>query len=99
MRRAAIYVRVSTDDQTVENQIQALQEIAHRRGWQIAATYSDHGISGAKGRDKRPSLDQMLKDAQRRRFDVIMAWSVDRLGRSLADLLSTIQHLEACGVD
>ena len=93
MKRAAIYVRVSTNDQTVENQVHALQEIAHRRGWQITATYDDQGISGAKGRDMRPGLDAMLKDAQRRRFDVSMAWSVDRLGRSLTDLLHFIQYL------
>ena len=99
MKRAAIYIRVSTDDQTVENQAHALQEVAQRRGWEIVTTYSDQGISGAKGRDKRPGLDQMLKDSQRRRFDVIMSWSVDRLGRSLTDLLHVIQHLEACGVD
>jgi DNA invertase Pin-like site-specific DNA recombinase len=99
MKRAAIYVRVSTDKQTVENQIRALTEIAERRGWQIVAQYSDAGISGAKGRDKRPGLDQMLKDAQRRKFDIVMAWAIDRLGRSLIDLLGTIQTLEACGVD
>jgi DNA invertase Pin-like site-specific DNA recombinase len=96
--RAAIYVRVSTDKQTVENQIRALTEIAERRGWQIVERYSDAGISGAKGRDKRPRLDQML-DAQRRKFDIVMAWAVERLGRSLLDLLGTIQTLEACGVD
>ena len=61
--------------------------------------YHDAGISGAKGRDGRPGLDQMLKDASRRKFDVIMAWAIDRLGRSLIDLLGTIQTLEACGVD
>jgi len=63
------------------------------------STRSDAGISGAKGRDGRPGLDQMLKDASRRKFDVIMAWSIDRVGRSLIDLLGTIQTLEACGVD
>jgi DNA invertase Pin-like site-specific DNA recombinase len=98
-KRAAIYVRVSTDKQTVENQVQALRQIAERRGWEVAEQYSDAGISGSKGRDQRPGLDQMLKDAQRRRFDVVMAWSVDRIGRSLVDLLGTIQELEACGVD
>jgi DNA invertase Pin-like site-specific DNA recombinase len=100
MRHAALYVRVSTDKQTVENQIRALTEIAERRGWEIVGEpYSDAGISGAKGRDKRPGLDRMLKDAQRRKFDIVMAWAVDRLGRSLLDLLGTIQTLEACGVD
>jgi DNA invertase Pin-like site-specific DNA recombinase len=60
--------------------------------------YSDAGISGAKGRNGRPGLDSMLKDASRRKFDIVMAWAIDRLGRSLSDLLDTIQHLEACGV-
>src|SRR5215831_17288955 len=99
MKRAAIYVRVSTDGQTVENQVRELRQVAERRGWTIVETYSDAGISGAKGRDQRPGLDQMLKDAQRRSFDVVMAWAIDRLGRSLIDLLGTIQHLEAVGVD
>jgi DNA invertase Pin-like site-specific DNA recombinase len=98
-KRAAIYVRVSTDKQTVENQVQALRQIAERRGWEVVEQYSDAGISGAKGRDGRPGLDQMLKDASRRKFDVIMAWAIDRVGRSLIDLLGTIQTLEACGVD
>jgi hypothetical protein len=91
--------RVSTDKQTVENQVIALRQIAERRGWEVVDQYSDAGISGAKGRDGRPGLDQMLKDASRRKFDVIMAWAIDRLGRSLIDLLSTILTLEACGVD
>jgi DNA invertase Pin-like site-specific DNA recombinase len=97
--RAALYLRVSTDAQTVENQRRELRQIAERRGWKIVAEYHDTGISGAKGCDKRPGLDQMLKDAQRRSFDVVMAWAIDRLGRSLIDLLGTIQTLEACGVD
>jgi DNA invertase Pin-like site-specific DNA recombinase len=98
-KRAALYLRVSTDKQTVENQMRELRQIAERRGWEIVEQYHDAGISGAKGRDGRPGLDQMLKDAQRRRFDVVMAWAIDRLGRSLIDLLGTIQTLEACGVD
>jgi DNA invertase Pin-like site-specific DNA recombinase len=98
-KRAAIYVRVSTDKQTVENQLRELRQIAQRRGWEVVTEYHDAGISGVKGRDDRPGLDQMLKDAQRRRFDVVMAWAIDRLGRSLIDLLGTIQTLEACSVD
>ena len=99
MKRAAIYVRVSTDGQTVDNQLVALRQIAERRSWQVVETYSDAGISGAKGWDKRPGLDQMLNDASKRKFDVVMAWAIDRLGRSLIDLLATVQHLEACGAD
>jgi DNA invertase Pin-like site-specific DNA recombinase len=98
-KRVAIYVRVSTDKQTVENQVAALRQIAERRGWEVVEQYSDAGISGAKGRDGRPGLDKMLKDASRRKFDVIMAWAIDRVGRSLIDLLGTIQTLEACGID
>jgi DNA invertase Pin-like site-specific DNA recombinase len=98
-KRAALYVRVSTDRQTVENQIAALSKVAEARGWQIVETFSDAGISGAKGRRDRPGLDEMLKQAQRGRFDVVMAWAIDRLGRSLVDLLQTIESLKACGVD
>ena len=98
-KRAALYVRVSTDHQSVENQVRELKQIAGRRGWSVAEVYRDAGISGAKGRDQRPGLDALLKDAGRRKFDVVMAWAIDRLGRSLIDLLGTIQHLEAVGVD
>jgi DNA invertase Pin-like site-specific DNA recombinase len=83
----------------VENQIRELRQVAERRGWEVVEVYNDAGISGAKGRNGRPGLDSMLKDASRRRFDVAMAWAIDRLGRSLTDLLHIIQHLEACGVD
>jgi DNA invertase Pin-like site-specific DNA recombinase len=98
-KRAALYVRVSTDAQTVENQIHELRQVAERRGWQVVEIYRDAGISGAKGRDQRPGLDAMLKDASRRKFDILMAWAIDRLGRSLIDLLRTIQDLEDVGVD
>jgi DNA invertase Pin-like site-specific DNA recombinase len=98
-KRAAIYVRVSTDKQTIENQLRELRQIAKRRGWEVVLEYRDAGISGSKGREARPGLDEMLNDAQRRRFDVVMAWAIDRLGRSLIDLLGTIQALEACRVD
>src|SRR6516164_5477954 len=98
-KRAALYVRVSTDAQTVENQIRELRQVARRRGWDVIEVYSDAGISGAKGRNGRPGLDSMLKDASRRKFDIVVAWAIDRLGRSLSDLLDTIQHLDACGVD
>jgi len=98
-KRAALYVRVSTDHQTVENQTRELRQVAERRGWEVVHVYSDAGISGAKGRADRPGLKQILEDANRRKFDIVMSWAIDRLGRSLIDLLGTIQHLEACGVD
>jgi DNA invertase Pin-like site-specific DNA recombinase len=99
MRRVALYTRVSTDSQTTENQERELREIASRSGWEIVEVYRDHAISGAKGRDQRPAFDALCKDATRRKFDMVMAWSVDRLGRSLQDLVSFLSELHAAGVD
>jgi len=101
MKRAAIYARVSTRNghQDPETQLLALRQVAERAGWQIVGEYVDNGISGAKGRDKRPSFDRLYKDATRRKFDVIMAWSVDRLGRSLQDLVGFLAEVHAQGVD
>jgi len=82
--KAALYVRTSTVDQTVDNQVCELEAVAERLGHEIVEIYADNGISGAKGRDRRPAFDRLCRDATRRRFDIIMAWSVDRLGRSLA---------------
>lgn len=99
MKRAALYLRVSTADQTVENQRRDLTAVAEMRGWKIVQEYADEGVSGAKGREGRPRLDAMMKDAQRRKFDVVMCWAMDRLGRSTIDLIRAAQHFEACGVD
>jgi DNA invertase Pin-like site-specific DNA recombinase len=96
-KRAALYVRVSTDAQTVENQIRELRQVARRRGWDVVEVYSDAGISGAKGRNGRPGLDTMLKDASRRKFDIVMAWAIDRLGRSLSDLYQSSVNLTRLG--
>ncbi len=98
-KRAALYLRVSTGDQTTDNQRRELEAAAAAKGWEITATYCDDGISGAKGRDKRPALDAMLKDATRGRFDVLMVWAVDRIGRSLPDLVGTLQELHGAKVD
>lgn len=99
MARVALYVRVSTNGQTVENQVRELTAWAERAGHDIVATYTDQGISGAKGRDSRPGFDRALKAATRRRYDMLAAWSVDRLGRSVQDLVATLQELRAAGVD
>jgi DNA invertase Pin-like site-specific DNA recombinase len=99
MRRVAIYTRVSTDKQSTANQERELREIAERSGWEIVKVYRDAGISGAKGRDRRPSFDALCKDAARRRFDMVMAWSVDRLGRSLQDLVAFLSELHALRID
>jgi DNA invertase Pin-like site-specific DNA recombinase len=96
--KVAIYARVSTASQTVDNQTKELERLAALRGWTIVATYRDEGISGAKGRDGRPALDQMLKAAAKREFDLIAVWSIDRLGRSLQHLVTTVNDLHAQGV-
>ena len=99
LKKVALYLRVSTKGQSVENQRQELEAVAVRSGWQIVAIYQDAGISGAKGRDKRPGYDELLKDATRRKFNLVAAWSVDRLGRSLKELVSFLSELHALGVD
>ena len=98
MKRVAIYLRVSTDKQTTDNQRRELEGVAARSGWQVIQIYKDKGVSGAKGRDKRPGLDAMMKGVNRKEFDMVAAWSVDRLGRSLTDLLSILQGLHEKGV-
>ncbi len=98
-KRVALYIRVSTDEQTTDNQRRELEGVAKRSGWKIVDIYEDNGISGANGREKRPALDKLLKDAARREFDMIAAWSVDRLGRSLQHLVGLLEELQALGVD
>ena len=96
--RAAIYCRVSTHGQTTENQRLALEQVAAFRGWKVVEIYIDHAISGAKGRDKRPAFDKMCKDATRRKFDVVMAWAIDRIGRSVHDVSGFMVEMDALGV-
>lgn len=97
--RVALYSRVSTDDQTCLNQERELRAVAAHRGWKIVKEYSDHGISGAKDRGSRPGLHQMLKAASQGKFDLVMCWSVDRLARSLMNLLNMLADLDAASVN
>jgi hypothetical protein len=90
-KRAGIYLRVSTGDQTVENQRQALIEAVAHQGWRVVEEFVDSGVSGAKGRDKRPPFDRLCK--------AVAAWSVDRLGRSLQDLVGLLGELNGAGCD
>jgi DNA invertase Pin-like site-specific DNA recombinase len=99
MNRAAIYLRVSTTDQHTSNQENELRQAAERAGWNVVKVYKDHGISGSKGRDKRPAFDALHRDAAKRQFNVVMAWNVDRLGRSLQDLVGFLSHLHALRID
>jgi DNA invertase Pin-like site-specific DNA recombinase len=96
-QRVALYLRVSTDGQTVENQQRELQAVAERHGWQVVGVFSDPGVSGTK--EKRPELDKLMRGVSRKDFDVVAAWSVDRIGRSLQHLLSFLGELKAKGVD
>ena len=93
--RAAIYARVSTVDQEPENQLGEIRRYVEARRW-TAVEYVDKGVSGAK--DRRPALDQLLADAKRRRFDVLVCWRLDRLGRSLKHLITLLDELQALGV-
>ena len=98
-KKVALYSRVSTDKQTTENQLIELRAVAQNHGWKIVEEYVDHGISGAKGRSQRPEFDRLLKDATRKKFDLIASWSVDRLGRSLQDLVAFLSEIHAKKVD
>jgi DNA invertase Pin-like site-specific DNA recombinase len=98
-KTVAIYTRVSTDSQDCANQERELRAVADRAGWEVVRVYSDHGVSGAKRREARPAFKAMCDDAARRRFDMIAAWSVDRLGRSLQDLVGFLSDIQAWRVD
>ena len=98
-RNVALYARVSTDGQSTENQLRELRAAITRHGWSIVAEYVDHGISGAKGRKDRPRFDALLHAVARKEFDMVAAWSVDRLGRSLQDLVTFLSDMQSKKVD
>jgi DNA invertase Pin-like site-specific DNA recombinase len=98
-KRVGIYLRVSTTDQTVENQRQDLMRVAAQRDWEIVEEYIDHGISGAKGRDKRPAFNSLAKAAAHGKLDMVAAWSIDRLGRNLGHLVQFTDELRQQGVE
>ena len=93
--KAALYARVSTLEQAPENQLTELRRYVDARGW-TAQEYVDHGVSGAK--ERRPALDQLIRDARRRRFDTVVCWRLDRLGRSLKHLVTLLDEFQALGV-
>ena len=97
--RCVIYTRVSTDNQTTDNQLMELKRVAELKGLTIIDTFTDEGISGAKGRDKRTGFDNLIKGAVKKEFDTILVWSVDRLGRSLQDLVSFLNEIHSVGCD
>lgn len=99
MKRIAVYVRVSTGSQNTETQERELRAWADKAGWETVSVYRDAGISGSKGREARPAFDALCKDAARRKFDLVAAWSVDRLSRSVHDLASFLRELHALRID
>ena len=99
MKRCVIYARVSTDSQTTDNQINELNRVAELKGYKIVHTFKDEGISGAKGRDERKGFDELIKSAVKKDFDMILCWSVDRLGRSLQDLVSFLNEIHSVNCD
>jgi DNA invertase Pin-like site-specific DNA recombinase len=98
-KRVALYLRVSTSEQTTRNQQRELREVAERHGWDVVTVFEDAGISGSKGREARPGFDALMKAVARREIDMVAAWSVDRLGRSLTHLLTFLTDLHAKNVD
>ena len=99
MKRVVIYGRTSTDKQTVENQLQTLREVSRRNDWEIVEEYTDEGISGSHGRNRRPSFDRLLKDSVRGKFEGILVWDISRLGRSLQDLISFLNDIQSKNID
>ncbi|MGI9293844.1 MAG: recombinase family protein [Pseudomonadales bacterium] len=98
-KQVAIYARVSTGEQTPDNQLEELRTVAQRMQWQVVSEFVDHGISGAKDRDQRPAYDQLCTAIARREIELVMAWSVDRLGRSLQKLVRFLSELQAKHID
>jgi DNA invertase Pin-like site-specific DNA recombinase len=98
-RRAAIYARVSTSSQTVDNQIAELREVAVRNGWYVIYELTESGVSGAKDRDQRPVFDELIRRATRREFDIVLVWAIDRLGRSIQHLVGFMNEIQALGID
>ena len=99
MKRAVLYLRVSKNEQTIDNKRLELERVAAARGWKIVSVFKDEGISGAFGRGVRSQYDAMLKKGVQAQHDVVMAWDVSRLSRSLSDLVQTLEELHACGID
>jgi len=99
MKRAALYLRVSKHDQTINNQRIELEKVAAAKGWKIVSVFKDEGLSGSFGRGVRSQYDAMLRSGVKAQHDVVMAWDVSRLSRSLAELVATLDELHALGID
>ena len=98
-RKAVIYSRVSTNDQTIDNQLKVLRDIADKRGLEVVREISDEGISGAKGRDEREGFNELIKGSIQKEWDIILVWDVSRLGRSLQHLVSFLDDIHSAKCD
>jgi DNA invertase Pin-like site-specific DNA recombinase len=98
-RRAVLYARVSTDGHTTRTQLRELEAVARRHHWHVVHRFVDQGISGARGREQRPQFEALHQAIARRECEVVLVWSVDRLGRSLSDLMGLLNELHAKHID
>ena len=98
-KKAVIYSRVSTNEQTVDNQLKVLREVAKKRGLEVVREISDEGISGATGRDVRKGFDELIKGSIKNEWDIILVWDVSRLGRSLKHLVSFLEDIQSANCD
>ena len=98
-RQAVIYTRISTNEQTIDNQLKVLREIAHKKGLDVVREISDEGISGAKGRNEREGFDELIKGSIQKEWDTILVWDVSRLGRSLKHLVSFLEDIHSAKCD
>ena len=96
--KVAIYTRVSTLDQTIDNQLIELRDHCSRMGWEVVKEYADEGLSGTLSRDKRPALNSLIKDAYRKRFDSVVCWDISRIGRSMKELVLFLSDMKDRGI-
>ena len=97
-KKVGIYTRVSTLDQTIDNQLIELRDHCSRMGWEIVKEYADEGLSGTLSRDKRPALNSLIKDAYRKRFDLVVCWDISRIGRSMKELILFLSDMKDRGI-
>jgi DNA invertase Pin-like site-specific DNA recombinase len=98
VRKVAIYSRVSTLDQTIDNQLLELRDHCSKMGWEIVKEYADEGLSGALSREKRPALNSLIKDAYRKKFDSVVCWDISRIGRSMKELVLFLSDMKDRGI-
>ena len=97
-KKVGIYTRVSTLDQTIDNQLIELRDHCSKMGWEVVKEYADEGLSGTLSREKRPALNSLIKDAYRKRFDLVVCWDISRIGRSMKELILFLSDMKDRGI-